>query len=143
MNAIWNILFTVFFLWLLVMGLDWLSDTGRLITDIPVFHLVLLSIATFRLVRLFTYDHITDYLRDWLGKYPRGTFLGTAGSLLECPWCTGMWFGFLLYVAYAAFPSVTLPVLFILTIAAIATCLQLLMNLVGWSAEEKKRKVEG
>lgn len=142
MHAIWNLFFTVFFVWLLTMSFFWLSDQGLLIADIPAFHLVLLSIATFRLVRLFTYDHIMEPIRSWLSGFQERTFLGTGAALLKCPWCTGMWFAFLAYVGYAAIPNVVLPVALILSIAGVASLFQLLANLIGWSAEEKKQRVE-
>ncbi|HRH55919.1 MAG TPA: DUF1360 domain-containing protein [Candidatus Paceibacterota bacterium] len=141
MKAFWNILYSVFFIGLITVAFLWLSERGQLIADIPVFHLVLLSLATFRLVRLFTYDHITDYLRDWVRTRREDSFLGTAGSLLGCPWCTGMWFAFLAYVGYAAAPAVVLPLALILSIAAAASLFQLVANLIGWSAEATKRDV--
>ncbi len=143
MNALWNILFSVFFLALVAYALIWLTATGQLVLFMPVFHLALLSLATFRLIRLFTYDHITAWLRDWLSAKDEGTFLGTAGRLLTCPWCTGVWFAFLAYLAYATAPLIAIPVALILSISAIASFLQLLANLVGWSAEVKKREAKG
>jgi hypothetical protein len=143
MNALWNILFTAFFLALVAYALIWLTVTGQLVLFIPAFHLLLLSLATFRLIRLFSYDHITAWLRDWLSGKEEGTFLGTAGRLLTCPWCTGVWFAFLMYLAYATLPLVAVPVAIILSISAIASFFQLVSNLVGWSAEVKKREAKG
>lgn len=142
MHAFWNLIFTVFFIALAAFSFSWLSGQGLLVADIPAFHLVLLSFATFRLVRLFTYDHIMEPVRSWLSRFQERTFLGTGAALLKCPWCTGMWFAFLAYVGYAAIPSVVLPIALILSIAGIASLFQLLANLIGWSAEEKKQRVE-
>ena len=142
MNAFWNTVFSLFFVALVAYTLVWLSGQGLLVVDIPVFHLALLSLATFRLVRLFSYDHITGFVRTWLGRYPEGTFLGTGGRLLGCPWCTGMWFAFLVYVGYATIPQVVLPIALILSIAAMGSLLQLFANLLGWSAEAKKQKAQ-
>ncbi|HWH16598.1 MAG TPA: DUF1360 domain-containing protein [Candidatus Paceibacterota bacterium] len=143
MNALWNILYSVFFLALVAYALIWLTATGQLVLFIPAFHIMLLSLATFRLIRLFTYDHITAWLRDWFSAKDEGTFLGTAGRLLTCPWCTGVWFAFLVYLAYAVAPLAMIPLAIILSISAIASFLQLLSNLVGWSAEAKKREAKG
>jgi len=98
MKALWNIIFSLFFLGLVVLAYVYLSDRGLLTTDIPWSDLVLLALATFRLVRLFTYDHITAFLREWVANARPGTFLGTVKDLLGCPWCTGVWFGFVAYV---------------------------------------------
>lgn len=140
MHASWNIFFSLFFLLLVSAAFVGLADSGRLVTNLPVFDLVVLSIAAFRLVRLFTYDHITAFLRDELAKHSENTFLGTAGRLLACPWCTGMWFGFLVYVGYAAVPSLMLPLAIILSVAALATVFQISTNAIGWTAEVQKQR---
>ena len=143
MNALWNFLYSLFFLGLMAYAYVWLLGENLLVLDIPLLHLALLSLATFRLIRLFSYDHITDYLRSGLSRFGKGTFLGTAGQLLGCPWCTGVWFAFLAYVAYAVVPTIVIPLALILSISALASFLQLLANLIGWSAEEKKQRVNG
>lgn len=143
MHAMWNILFSFFFLVLVVAAISGLAGAGRLVLFIPVGTLLLLSLATFRLIRLFTYDHITASLRDRLSACPENTFLGTAGRLLACPWCTGMWFAFLMYVGYAAIPYLMIPLMYILAIAAVASVLQIGSNSLGWNAELRKRTVLG
>ena len=143
MHALWNIFFSLFFLVLIALSFAWLAGEGRLVADMPFLHILLLSLATFRLTRLFSYDHITAFLRDWLARYGEHTFLGTAGALLRCPWCTGVWFAFLAYVGYAAMPALVLPLALILAIAAIGSTLQIYANLIGWKAEAKKRDVLG
>lgn len=143
MHAMWNIIFSFFFLLLAVAAICGLADAGRLVLFIPLSMLLLIALATFRLVRLFTYDHITASLRDRLSIYSEDTFLGTAGRLLTCPWCTGMWFAFVMYVGYAALPIITVPFMYILAIAALASLLQIWANGLGWQAELKKRTVLG
>jgi len=138
MKALWSIIFSLFFLGLVALAYIYLSDRGLLTTDIPWSDLVLLSLATFRLVRLFTYDHITAFLREWVAGAHPGTFLGTVKDLLGCPWCTGVWFGFLAYVGYSVSREMVMPLILILAIAALASFFQVLSNLVGWNAEDKK-----
>ncbi|MES2668115.1 MAG: DUF1360 domain-containing protein [Patescibacteria group bacterium] len=138
MKAFWNILFSLFFFALVLGSFMLLSQQGSLKTDIPWTDLILLSLATFRLVRLFTYDHITQFLREWVSKGKEGTFVGTLRDLLGCPWCTGVWFGFLTYAGYSYSREMIMPVILILSIAALASVFQIFTNLVGWNAEEKK-----
>ncbi len=142
MKALWSILFSVFFLALLIGAGYYLAMTGRLIADIPWSDLILLSLATFRLVRLFTYDHITDFLRDWTANARSGTFLGTVKDLLGCPWCTGVWFAALAYFGYALSREMVMPIVLVLAIAGIASLLMIFTNLLGWNAEDKKLDVK-
>lgn len=141
MKALWNIIFSLFFLGLVALAYVYLSDRHLLTTDIPWSDLVLLSLATFRLVRLFTYDHITAFLREGVARARPGTFLGTVKDLLGCPWCTGVWFAFLAYVGYSLSRDMVMPLILILAIAALASFFQVFSNLVGWNAEDKKREV--
>ncbi len=142
MKAFWNIAFSLFFLGLVAVSFWYLAGMGRLTTDIPWSDLVLLSLATFRLVRLFTYDHITAFLRDALVSARPGTFLATVKDLVHCPWCTGVWFGFLAYVGYSLSRDLLMPLVLVLAIAALASFFQVFSNLVGWNAEDKKLDVK-
>ena len=142
MKALWNIIFSLFFAGLVVSGFAFLAGEGRLLADIPVLDLVLMALATFRLVRLFTYDHITAFLREGLASARPGTFLGTVNDLLRCPWCTGVWFSFIIYFGYAFARAEVMPLILILAIAALASFFQIFANLVGWNAEDKKLDVK-
>jgi len=141
MKAIWNIIFSLFFLALVALSYVYLAGEGKLVTVISWTNLILLALATFRLVRLFTYDHITAFLRDWVRPAKDGTFLGTVRDLLNCPWCTGVWFAFLAYLGYSVSAELVMPLVLILAIAGIASFFQVFTNLVGWNAEDKKLDV--
>ncbi len=142
MKAFWNIVFSLFFVGLVGAGFVYLMGQGSLKTDLPLLDIVLLSLATFRLVRLFTYDHITQFLRDAVSSAREGSFLGTVKDLLGCPWCTGVWFGFLAYLGYSISRDAIMPLVLILAIAALASFFQVFSNLVGWNAEDKKIAVK-
>jgi len=137
----WNISFSLFFILLSTLGLVWLSGAGKLVAWIPVSDFVLMALAIFRLIRLVSYDTITAFLRDGLSQYHSTTFLGTLGVLVNCPWCTGLWFAFLIAFFYFATP-LTWYVILVLALAAVASLLQLTSNLIGWSAEVKKREAQ-
>lgn len=134
-------MFSLFFAVLLGYGVWFLGATGGLYS-VPPWHFLLLSLATFRLVRLFCYDHITEFIRNWFVGAKDDSLRGTLGALLNCPWCTGLWFSFLLVLAYFTTPY-AYPVVVILAVAAVGTSFQLLVNLIGWHAEGKKAEVKG
>ena len=138
----WNIFFGLFFAGLLFMGVHWLEYTGRFTTWVPLGDFLLMALALFRLVRLTTYDLITKFIRDAFVGMSRDSFFGTLGALINCPWCTGLWWSFFVVFFYFATPYAW-PVILILALAAVGSYLQILANLAGWSAEQKKRDVLG
>jgi hypothetical protein len=141
-SAFWNVFFGLFFLALVALGIDWLYRAGRIASFIPLGDFFLIALAIFRLTRLVCYDVIFAFAREWLAKHPEGTFLGTLSALVHCPWCAGLWFAYAVAFFYFATP-IAWPVILVLALAAFATSLQLLANLLGWSAELKKRTVLG
>jgi len=114
---------------------------------------VLLSLAVFRLTRLFVYDGVTSWLRDLFidVSEKRGTLIRvkkqtglqrTVSDIFSCPWCFSMWGGSVFIWAYIMFPSVMLYAALVLAISAVATMLQLSANLLGWKAEYQKKMTE-
>jgi len=133
----WNLFLSVFFALLVLVGVWWLAVNRLIFYDIPGRDLILLSLAVFRLVRLFSYDHITQFIRDWFKDARPNSFGHTIGQLLNCPWCTGLWFAFFVIFFYFSTP-LSWPVIILLAVAALASLLQLVSNWIGWSAELRK-----
>lgn len=151
----WYMVYSIFFLlfaFLLLWSLN--EELGSLPTDIPIFDLVIIVLATFRLTRLFVYDKITFFIRDMLQhgeetytqegvtyvrKVERSNgMLRTAYELVTCPWCFSIWAALL--VTYAYFVRVELfwfPIL-IFAISGVAGAVQIIVNMFGWIAENKK-----
>jgi len=157
-QGFWNFFFTLFFaLTFLVLGLL-LLRYDLLPVSISLFDAFLLSLATFRVTRLFVYDKITQFIRDWFldkqlaqneaGEYfivrekPASGPRRTLSELLACPWCFGMWAALFVCFLYFLTPFAWFPI-FVLAVSSIGTLFQLFANLVGWKAENYKRKVEG
>ncbi|MBI2025290.1 DUF1360 domain-containing protein [Candidatus Kaiserbacteria bacterium] len=137
----WYTALSIFFIALMAAGYLWLADTGRLFASVPPTDFFLMALAVMRLVRLFTYDIITAFIRDWFkGADPR-SLSGALGGLLNCPWCTGLWFAPVVVFFYFATPVAWYAIL-VLALSASATFLQLLANLAGWSAELKKKQAQ-
>ena len=92
-------------------------------------------------MRLFTYDAITAFIREWFEGADPESFRGSLGTLINCPWCTGLWFALVVVFAYFATPIAWYGIL-VLALASSASFLQLLANLIGWQAQAKKLEVE-
>ena len=133
----WNFFFSLFFAALVLMGTWYLAVSRLIFYDVPFRDLLLLALAIFRLIRLFSYDIITQFIRDWFIDAPKNSLRHTLGALVNCPWCTGLWFSFIIVFFYFATPF-SWPIILILALAALASLFQILANLIGWSAEVKK-----
>jgi hypothetical protein len=141
-SAFWNIVFGLLFAAIVLKGAWILTSGGNTVPVLSLYDLTLMALAIFRLVRLVSYDIITKFIRDAVADAPRDSFLGTFSQLINCPWCTGLWFSFFVVFAYLMTP-VAYPVIIVLALAGVASFFQVLSNLVGWHAEGKKREVLG
>lgn len=150
----WNVVFSLFFFVLLVMGAVILETEARIpFSQLTLVDFTLITLATWRLTRLFVYDAITKFFREQfydVVKAGKGMELEkpkfgprrTLADLLSCPWCFSIWAAatvtfFYLITSYALYPII------ILAISAVATFLQLLSNAVGHKAEQLKKENEG
>ena len=128
-----------FHFWHTVIAYGFLASTGRLVAYVPVGDFVLMTLAIMRLTRLFTYDAITQFVRDWFAGADPRSLRGSLGTLINCPWCTGLWFALVVVFFYFATPAIAWYAILMLALAAAGSFLQLIANYVGWSAEERKR----
>lgn len=150
---IWNIVFLLFFLTLVLFGLFVLSQESYIgYSSLNVYDIVLLSLAAFRLTRLFVYDVIMKFFREmfWNAEQMNGEVIltkpirgprRTIADLLSCPWCVGMWMAATVTFFYLLTPYAFLPIA-ILAVASVGSFLQITANMVGWKAEELKLRVE-
>lgn len=150
----WNFVFSVFFLILVIMGSIILETESRIVLDeLTTVDFVLMTLATWRLTRLFVYDNITKFIREQffdVVKAGKGYTLEkpkvgprrTLADLLTCPWCMGVWAAAVVIFFYLVTPYATYPIM-LLALSAVATFLQLLSNLVGHKAEQLKNQNEG
>lgn len=133
----WNTFYSLFFVGLSFLFLWHLNSRGLLPTWISPFDMLLVVLATFRLVRLVVYDTITKFFRDWLNTFEKDSFWGTFGVLLHCPWCAGLWFA--LFVSYFYFLTpYAWFFIFFLAVGGLASFVQVLSRLVKWRVEREK-----
>ena len=135
-------MFSLLFLVLLVTGISWLVSTNRIFYAVPTRDLILITLAISRLVRLTSYDVITKSIRDSFAGPADDSLRDTLRVLINCPWCTGLWYSYFVIFFYFATPYAW-PVILILAIAFAASFFQLTSNLIGWSAEAMKIKAKG
>ncbi|MBS4192471.1 DUF1360 domain-containing protein [Bacillus sp. FJAT-49705] len=85
---------------------------------------IMVILASYRLTHLIVFDKITEPLRNIflknkenekheIKKVPKSKL----GYLLTCYWCTGVWSAILLGTLFICLPSISIYVIFILSIA--------------------------
>ena len=136
------------------MGSIILETESRInLDELSTVDFVLMTLASWRLTRLFVYDNITKFIREqfWdVVKAGKGYTLEkpkvgprrTMADLLSCPWCIGIWAAATVIFFYLVTPYATYPIM-LLALSAVATFLQLLSNLVGHKAEQARIQNEG
>jgi len=126
----WHFVYSVVFVALVALSLLYLKTHDRLPRKIPTFDFILLGLATFRLIRLFTYDLITNFIRAHFKQYKNGPGR-VAWHLLDCPWCSGVWMAFAVTFFYFATPFAWYPIL-ILAIAGVGSFVQITIYKIGY-----------
>lgn len=149
----WNVVFGLFFLVLVIMGMIILAtESYRDMAQLQLVDYLLITLASWRLTRLFVYDTMTKFVREqWSdpvkveGGYelvkPKHGPRRTLAELFACPWCFGVWATATVAFFYILTPLAYFPVL-ILALSAVASYLQLLANLTGHRAEQLKQQNE-
>ena len=143
----WNIVFSIFFLVLVLLAAIILETEARIPYDeLTLVDYTILALATWRLIRLFSKDNITRFFREqfWdVVKVGRGHRLEkpktgprrTVADLISCPWCFGPWAATMVVFFYLITPLAVFPIL-ILALSAVATFMQLLASLVTETTEK-------
>jgi len=151
---LWNLVFMIVFAFLVLLMAFGLGDISSRISGTPLFDFFVLVLASFRLVRLFVYDKVFQFFRDFFLDTEESSVRGTKviskikppsgprrtmAEILECPWCTGVWLTlfavfFYFFTVYAFFP------LLVLAVSGAASFIQISANAVGWKAEKLKKE---
>jgi hypothetical protein len=80
---------------------------------------LIISFATFRLVRLIVEDEITRPLRDWWFHRNQHSLIT---EILQCQWCATIWSAALLLFLILFIP-IFMPIILVLGVAGLASLL--------------------
>ena len=150
----WNVVFILFYVGLLTMASIILNSEARMpYTDLSLFDLAIISLASFRMTQLFVHDNMTKFLREQFydAKVVRNKVTlvkpitgprRTLADLMSCPWCFGVWATTVIVFFYLLTAYAYLPIL-ILALSSIASFLQIFANMVGLKAGQLRKEVEG
>jgi small-conductance mechanosensitive channel len=147
----WNIVFLAFFSGLVVMGSIILETETRIpFAKLTLIDYTLITLATWRVTRLFINDAITKFFREQfydVKKVGKGFQLEkpkfgprrTIADLISCPWCFSVWAGAMVIFFYLITPYAIYPVIF-LAVSSLASFLQVLSSAIGYKAEILKKE---
>jgi hypothetical protein len=108
-RSFWNFTALIVFVALLVLSMYFIRrfDGMRMLWLFTWLDLVIISLATFRLAHLFTYDKIFGFVRHFFleesregDAKPTRIMSRVAYEMLECLWCTGIWSALIVLTAY-------------------------------------------
>ena len=129
-DSFWNFIFSLILVFLAIYISYKIFETNSdLIVNLGFFEFFVISLATFRLIRLFTYEKIMNFIRNFLAMR-KSKFMLTINELLICPWCTGIWMALLVIALYFLIPLGKILV-FILAIAGAGSLIQVFANMIG------------
>ncbi|MEH7085263.1 DUF1360 domain-containing protein [Neobacillus drentensis] len=111
---------------------------------ITFLHLLLLSLASFRLTRLLVFDKITEFIRvPFFNEIKEVNEYGEMevyyvpkekgvkkffGELLSCYWCTGIWTSIGIVSLSMLFPDFSFPIIIILAVAGFASIMETIVQ---------------
>jgi hypothetical protein len=125
-QSFWHNISSVLYLLLVGGATYYLNSEGKFMRDISWIDFTLLFLATFRIIRLLTYDKITQHIRVYLRRFDNGVGKELA-LLLDCPWCTGIWAGLL--VAFIFFLN---PIFYFFILALAISGMGSFVQIVIW-----------
>lgn len=149
----WNLIFLFFFGCVLLMATIILeTEATRAYESLLFVDYVLMTLASFRLVRLVVYDKMFAFLREQfydVTEYKGNVVLikaesgprRTLADLITCPWCVGVWAVLIVSFFYLLTSYAVYPVL-LLALSGVVSLLQIIANLIGWKAEQAKLDTE-
>lgn len=136
----WSIIFSIFFLALIVPAIIIIESemAVRSFAEFTIIEYILLTLASWRLMRLVTTDSITKWFREqfWDAKTMKGGVMllkpesgprRILAELFSCHWCFGVWAAAITVFAYMICAWAVYPVTF-LAIAGALSLLQILVD---------------
>lgn len=143
-QALWNALASLAFVALLLVVFSVITKGGwhvRALYHLGAFDFAVMGLATFRLIRLVSYDKIFSFVREFFLHHTGKTWVKADGGfkrlmseLIECMWCTGLWSALFVVALYLG-SSLGMFFVYILAIASIGSFLQNISKAIAHTFE--------
>ncbi|EKE26355.1 MAG: hypothetical protein ACD_4C00313G0002 [uncultured bacterium (gcode 4)] len=132
----WHAFLFLFYIFLVLLSIIVFIKVDLVPIKISLADFFILSLATFRSTRLFVYDEVTNFIRDFFEKN-NDSFSKSITELLKCPWCTSVWMALFLSFIYFISPY-SWFFLLILALAWVSALIQVLFNFLSRYADKIK-----
>lgn len=133
-----NFLSTFVFLIVLSISIYLLQKIGFKIEEVSVLDLVIITLATFRLVRMLMYEKVFGIIRYFINSRGEKLFFNSLGNLVKCPWCTGVWAALFAFDLHYLIPY-GLYLNYLLAMAGLASVLVVAVNNMNYRSDILER----
>jgi hypothetical protein len=133
-----NFLSTFVFLLVLSISIFLLQKIGFKIEAVTILDLVIITLATFRVIRMLMYEKVFGLIRYLINSRGKKLFFNSLGNLVKCPWCTGVWAALFVFDLHYLIPY-GLYLNYLLAIAGVASVLVVAVNNLNYKSEILER----
>jgi hypothetical protein len=112
---------------------------GYNIRNITTRDFIILTLASYRLIRIVVFEKIFKYARDFIKSNNKYYFFSTLQFIVTCPWCAGVWLVLIMIVFFYLIPYGDL-LAYALAIAGVASFIVNTINLIGLHLDEKQER---
>jgi hypothetical protein len=136
-----NFVSLFFFFSLMVVVGYLLKLQGYEITDLTVRDMIIITLASFRLIRVVVFEKIFKFFRDFVKSRPSYYVFNTMKFIVTCPWCMGVWVSLMIIVFFYLIPYGQLLV-YVLAISGVASIIVTITNLLVLKNKEMQKDRE-
>jgi len=133
-----NFLSIFVFLIVLSISIYLLQQTGFKIEEVTILDLVIITLATFRVIRMLMYEKVFGIIRYLINSRGDKLFFNSLGNLVKCPWCTGVWAALFAFDLHYLIPY-GLYLNYLLAIAGVASVLVVAVNNMNYKSDILER----
>lgn len=134
-----DFLSTFVFLIALSISIFLLQQTGFTMDKITIMDLVIITLATFRIIRMLMYEKIFSIIRYFINSNGDKLFYRSVGNLVKCPWCTGVWAALFTFVLHYLIPFGYFLNYFF-AISGVASVMVVAVNILNYKSDILKKE---
>jgi len=134
-----DFLSTFVFLIALSISIFLLQQNGFKIDIITILDLIIITLATFRVIRMLMYEKIFGIIRYFINSRGEKLFFNSVGNLVKCPWCTGVWAALFIFDLHYLLPY-GIYLNYLLAISGVASVMVVAVNNLNYKSDILKKE---
>lgn len=112
---------------------------GFNIERISILDLVIITLATFRVIRMLMYEKVFGIIRYHINSRGEKMFFKSLGNIVKCPWCIGVWAALFIFDLHYLIPY-GLYLSYILAISGVASVMVVAVNNLNYKSDIYERE---